>query len=61
MAYTISYYHGNMLDRNSCWVLDRTGLPCGQPIIIDVVAPTCEAHARYLHNVLTSALLDAAP
>lgn len=55
------WYTGHMLHSGECHWLDRIGIPCGQPTITQVPAPVCEAHARFVHNSLTSALLAVQP
>lgn len=56
MASRISFYFGNMLSGKECFVLDTTGIPCGQTALAAEPAPICRAHARQLVGRLTYAL-----
>lgn len=56
MARQMSFYVGNMLSSKECFVLDTTGIPCGQRTLTQDPAPICRAHARQLVSRLTFAL-----
>jgi len=61
MTKPMSFYHGNMLSSQVCFVLDSTGLPCGANTITSDPVPLCESHARELCNKLDSKLKEVAP
>lgn len=59
MSRRMAAYVGNMLSSQECHALDTTGIPCGQPTIVDaVIAPLCHAHALAAYHRLEQAISE---